>query len=100
MSFSSLIQLLLLGAQLIAGLAAQLIDLGERTEEALPAAHADQIGAAREVVDGVRRGSRRCSPRRRAEALTEHVLRANPQRVRKDVGVGHEDDVGIFLRLR
>src|SRR5688572_21141066 len=76
------VEFLLLRAQLLVGVAAQVVHLGERPEEALAAADADQVAAAREVVDRVRDEVAVVRPRRR-EVLPEHVLRSPPQRIGK-----------------
>src|SRR5690606_4178305 len=92
------IKLLLLCAQLIVGLATQLLDLGEGAEEALATANADRVAATGEIVERVGDKVAIVCPCD-GKPLSKQALRAKPKRIGKDVGVGDDDQVRRVSRL-
>ena len=85
-------ELLLLGAELRVGVAAQLLDALERPRIGGAAANADEVVAAAEIVERVPDQLAVVGERLR-DHLAEEVALLHPHEVGQQVGIGDHDDV-------
>ncbi len=91
------LELLLGRAELRVGFAAQRLDRRERARVGRSAAQADQVGAARQVVERV--GREIAVARERGdELLAEEILHLDPEAIAQHVHVGDQHDVGVIGR--